>query len=103
MRSRNVFKKVIASGRRVRGNLMETARSPRFAPKKQHYPWSKDVGAVPRTAQQARSGIGPYEIKVVSSIDNPVPKRGPWLAMTWFIAGFGKLLTGKENFLIFPL
>ena len=33
------------------------------SPKKEHYPWSKDVGAVPRTAQQARSGIGPYVLK----------------------------------------
>jgi len=49
----------------------------RFAPpKKQLDPWSKDVGAVPRTARQARSGIGPYEIKGVSFIDNPDPKSG---------------------------
>jgi hypothetical protein len=58
------------------------AALPLVAPKKQQYHSSKDVGAVPRTAQQARSGIGPYEIKVVSSIDNPVHRRGPWLAMT---------------------
>ena len=59
-------------------------RLPRgFAPpKQQHYPWSKDVGAVPRTAQQARSGIGPYEKKAVSSIDNPGRSRGLLLAMT---------------------
>jgi hypothetical protein len=50
-------------------------------PKKQHYSWSKDAGAVSRTAQQARSGIGPYEIKVVSSIDNPGQSWGLLLAM----------------------
>ena len=54
----------------------EIAAQPPAAPKKQLDPWSKDVGAVPRTARQARSGIGPYEIKGVSSIDNPVPKTG---------------------------
>ena len=25
---------------------------------------------------------GEEELKAVSSIDNPVPRRGPWLAMT---------------------
>ena len=58
------------------------AALPSVAPKKQQYHWSKDVGAVPRTAQQARSGIGPYELKAVSSIDNPGYGRGQWLAMT---------------------
>jgi hypothetical protein len=81
-----------ASGESIAKSDCRVAVSP---PKKQHYPWSKDVGAVPRTAQQARSGIGPYEKKAVSSIDNPVPKRGPWLAMTSRkTAGFGPLDSG---------
>ena len=29
----------------------QSATHPAGAPEKQHYPWSKDVGAVPRTAQ----------------------------------------------------
>jgi hypothetical protein len=45
-------------------------------PKKQYYQQSKIVGAVPRTAQQARSGIGPYGLKAVSSIANPERSRG---------------------------
>jgi hypothetical protein len=39
-------------------------------PKEQNYIDSKNVGAVPRTASQARSGIGPYIPKAVSSSDN---------------------------------
>jgi len=58
------------------------AALPLVAPKKQQYHWPKDVGAVPRTAQQARSGIGPYELKAVSSVDNPGYGRGQSLAMT---------------------
>jgi len=58
------------------GRKGEIAAQPSAAPKKRLDPWSKDVGAVPRTAQQARSGIGPYEIKGVSFIDNPDPKSG---------------------------
>jgi hypothetical protein len=58
------------------------AALPSVAPKKQQYHWSKCVGAVPRTAQQARSGIGPYELKAVSSMDNPGRNRGLSLAMT---------------------
>jgi hypothetical protein len=66
-------------------------------PKKQQYHWSKDVGAVPRTARQARSGIGPYKLKAVSYIDNPVPKRGPWLAMTLFLLALEEKIPARES------
>jgi hypothetical protein len=60
----------------------EIAALPSVAPKKQQYHWSKDVGAVPGTAQQDRSGIGPYELMAVSFMDNPGRNRGLSLAMT---------------------
>jgi len=66
-----------AAGLLRRPELVERA-----PPKKQQYHCSKDVGAVPRTAQQARSGIGPYELEAFSFIDNPAYGRGQWLAMT---------------------